>query len=112
MGWLHNNTAKLEYLCKVKTDFTFQIHLQDIHNEHLTKDLISLRLGWHPLAIESGRCIGIERNNRICKLCRSEAVESEYNFLLCCPLYDEKRKIYIARVPWPSLQKFYYCGAA
>ena len=52
------------------------------------------RLGSHHLEIENGRYNNIQRSERNCKLCTQNLVESEYHFLLCCPLYRELRTKY------------------
>ena len=39
------------------------------------------RLSAHKLAIETGRLENIDRANRICKLCNSMQIETEYHFL-------------------------------
>ena len=65
-----------------------------------------LRLTSHCLEIEFGRFNGINRENRLCKLCTQNVVESEYHFILCCPRYSEIRTKYLGHISWPNLNKF------
>ena len=44
-------------------------------------------LSSHDLAIERGRYQNITRQERISNFCTGKLVESEYHFLLVCPLY-------------------------
>ena len=39
----------------------------------------------HSLEIEVGRYSNVPRENRLCKYCNLNVVESEYRFLLSCP---------------------------
>ena len=65
-----------------------------------------LRMSSHNLEIEAGRYLGIDRNQRTCKLCNFNVVESEYHFVMCCPKYADLRDKYLGRIPWPSFNKF------
>ena len=55
-----------------------------------------------------GRYSNVPRENRLCKYCNLNVVESEYHFLLTCPKYYDLRKKYIRNISWPSLSKFSY----
>ena len=46
------------------------------------------------MSIETGRYKGMSRHERKCVLCTQNVGESEYHFLLCCPLYKEIRNKY------------------
>ena len=41
-----------------------------------------------------------------CVLCTQNESESEYHFLLCCPLYKELRTKYNITYSWPNLNMF------
>ena len=58
--------------------------------------------------LERGRYQNIPRRNRICKLCNTNVIENEYNFLVCCDFYDDISKSYIPRKYYtiPCIQKF------
>ena len=60
------------------------------------KRLISrFRSGCHGLHVDTGRCDkagpGVEREDRVCLVCQSTAVEDEQHFLLDCPAYSHLR---------------------
>ena len=102
-----NNSSKLSYYCNFKEEFKFENYLTSIQNDHLRKHLTSIRLSSHPLEIETGRKNGIDRNNRLCKLCSMKVVESEFHFILCCPRYRFLREKYMINLPHPTVYKFY-----
>ena len=64
------------------------------------------RLASHHLEIENGRFNNIQREHRTCKVCSQNLVETEYHFLLCCPLYRSLRTRYLKNISWVSLTKF------
>ena len=70
--------------------------------------LSKFRTSSHDLAIEKGRYINLDRNNRVCNNCNLKLVENECHFLLICPKYSELRSKYIKRYynTWPTVQKF------
>ena len=72
----------------------------------LKTQLTRFRLCSHSLEIETGRYNGIERNDRKCKLCNQNTVESEYHFMLCCPLYRDLRQTFGINIQFPTLHKF------
>jgi hypothetical protein len=56
----------------------------------LKQTLMRLRLGWHNLAVQSGRMYGQTRSHRHCPLCRRSGlhrVEDIMHFLAECPAY-------------------------
>ena len=61
------------------------------------------RLSSHNLEIETGRYNNIARENRICKFCNQNAIETEYHFLLCCSAYDQLRNKLCIRSSWPNI---------
>ena len=70
--------------------------------------LTSFRTSTHDLLIETGRYVDIDRNNRVCKSCNQNTVESEYHFLLVCTKHKELRRKYLPPYynSWPNLNKF------
>ena len=58
------------------------------------------------LEIERGRHIDVPGENRICRLCSMGTVESEFHFLLVCPLYTSFRRDILTSTSWPSVAKF------
>lgn len=45
----------------------------------------------HSLEVETGR-YNTDKNDRLCKLCSQNTIESKYLFLLCCTRFDDLRK--------------------
>ena len=50
--------------------------------------------------IETGRYFRIAPQERICKCCTSNNIESEHHFWLVCPLYTDLRRKYLPRFCW------------
>ena len=101
-----NSQSKLEYYCKFKNCFKYEKYLDVVDNAKYRIALSRLRLCSHSLEIESGRYNNIDRTDRICKLCNMNVVESEFHFVLCCPLYTELRRKYNMPCAWSTINKF------
>lgn len=101
-----SNSSKLEYYCQFKTEFKLEKYIECIASDALRSELAAFRLSAHNLDIERGRHINVPRENRICRLCSMGMVESEYHFLLVCPLYTSLRNELLTRSAWPSMAKF------
>ena len=101
-----SNTSKLDYYKRFKSSFCYEEYIDKIENDTLRKHFSCLRLTSHCLEIEFGRFNGIDRQNRLCKLCQQNVVESEYHFILCCPRYSEIRSKYLGHISWPNVNKF------
>ena len=98
--------SKLEYYCQFKTGFKLETYVECISNDSLRSELAAFRLSAHNLEIERGRHFDVSRQNRKCRLCSMGMVESEYHFLLVCPLYTDLRRSFLTRSSWPSVAKF------
>ena len=66
---------------ELKDDFSMSEYLKILHNKKLRTVVLKLRLSSHRLAIESGRHIGTERQNRKCIFCSTNDIEDEYHFV-------------------------------
>jgi len=100
------NSSKLEHYRKYKTYFCLEDYLNSIVNDNLRVQLCRFRTSSHMLENEMGRFASVARDCRICKLCSLNQIESEYHFLLCCPMYRCLRTKYFGNIHWPSLHKF------
>jgi hypothetical protein len=89
-----------------KTDFCFEKYIDVLKGDSLRKQMTCFRLSSHSLDIETGRFNGIDRSDRICRLCSLNQIESEYHFLLCCPAYANIRNKYFGHLPWPNTNTF------
>ncbi|KAL4222869.1 hypothetical protein ACF0H5_018909 [Mactra antiquata] len=103
-----NSFSRLETYKFFKISFEFEKYLDCIENDKYISVLARFRCSSHKLAIEEGRCRNIDKNLRLCKLCNMNQIESEYHFLLICPIYNELRKKYLHKYfyTWPNLNKF------
>jgi len=90
----------------LKNVFCYESYLDCINNDKRRKTLTRFRLSSHSLSIGTGRYNGITRNERKCVLCTQNVRESEYHFLLCCPLYKELRNKYNITSSWPNWNVF------
>ena len=92
--------SKLRTYRLLKTSLGYEQYLSEIHNVEQRTALTKLRLSNHPLMIEKGRHLKIERNARFCPFCPNK-VEDEKHFLLECKpfssirieLFDKTRKV-------------------
>ena len=100
------NSPKLDYYAKFKETFCYEDYLDKSKNDKLRKSFSRLRLSSHSLEIETGRYNGVDRINRLCKLCNQNVVETEYHFLLCCTKYRDIRTKYLGHQSWPTINKF------
>ena len=91
---------------EIKNVFEISEYLLQIKNRKYRQILSKIRLSSHQLAIEKGRHINIERNQRKCPLCTSD-IEDEFHFILICPEYIDLRKTYIHKYFYtrPSMYK-------
>lgn len=99
---------KLESYRLFKDSFTCEKYLSCVVNTKYRVALTRFRCSAHKLLIEEGRYRNIIREERICRLCNMNLVESEYHFLLVCPLYRELRRTCLPQYycSWPTIQKF------
>ena len=103
-----NNSRRLSSYCRYKHEFKFELYLDTIHEKKFKIALSRFRLSFHRLEIEQGRYHDIPRNERLCKSCSKNCIESENHFLLVCPFYKEVRRQYLKPYfcRWPTLSKF------
>ena len=78
-----NNYPRLSSYCCFKHDFNQEQYLDTITEKKYRIALSKLRISAHNLAIEKGRHTNTFCNERICRNCNSNVVESDYH----CPRY-------------------------
>ena len=88
------DSSKLYYYRLFKTNFEMEPYLTVTKNNILQMQFARFRLSAHQLNIEKGRHLQLNRNERLCTLCNSSAVESEFHFLLNCQKYLYLRRKY------------------
>ena len=84
--------SKLRTYRHFKKAFELEEYVETNLTKHERSLLCQFRTGILPLRIETGRYVGEAPEDRLCKLCTSQSVESEMHFLLQCERYDDLRR--------------------
>ena len=71
----------------IKTNYAFEKYLE-LHNFNHRRILTKIRCSDHRLEIEKGRHRKVPREDRICRLCTVNEIETEDHFLNKCKFYD------------------------
>ena len=88
-GYKKNETpSRMQFYNEIKTQFAFENYL-DIPNFSLRKIITKFRCSDHILEIEKGRHNKIPREERVCKVCDCEEIETEEHFLIKCKFYEK-----------------------
>jgi hypothetical protein len=87
--------SKLSYYSSFKTVFECEHYIQEVHVLKHRRALAWLRCCNHNLQVECGRRQGVEKENRLCLLCKSGKVEVEFHFTLVCTFYNQIRDSYL-----------------
>ena len=93
-----SNESRLSLLKNSKEKHTISNYISSLKFDPTRRLFAKLRLGVLPLRVEKGRWAGIERENRICKLCRQGVVEDESHFIFDCPPFTACRKPYLDKL--------------
>ena len=103
-----NNSPRLESYCIFKHNYNNELYLSCIKESKYRIALARFRTPSHNLSIEKDRHINLTRDQRLCKSCNMKTIESEYHFLLVCPMYRELRLNYFKPCfcHWSSFTKF------
>ena len=93
---------------ELKINFEISDYLLCLRNVKNRIVLSRLRLSSHKLAIEKGRHLNVERNQRKCIYCDLNEIEDEFHFILMCPKYVDLRNKYINKyyTNRPNMFKF------
>ena len=79
--------TRLQFYRKIKNNVKFESYLE-LPNYDIRKIIAKIRCSDHMLEIEKGRHRKIPREERVCKVCNDNEVETEDHFLTKCKLYD------------------------
>lgn len=103
-----NNSPRLQAYSIFKHNFELEKYLNTVSEKKYKIALTRFRTSSHNLLIETGRYDGTPRADRTCKSCNMKQIESEYHFLLVCPLYRDLRVKYFTPYfcHWPNINKF------
>ena len=89
---------RLQFYKAIKNDLKFEEYLT-IPTFESRKVITKIRCSDHQLQVEKGRHHNVPRENRICKLCPLDEMETEDHFLMRCTFFDRlKLKHYIPLV--------------
>ena len=99
LGRTEGQTNKLRFYKTFKHDLSREHYLSIIHDFQLRKNITKFRCSDHKLEIEVGRHKKLKVEERICKVCDANVVETELHFLSCCPLYEDLRIRYFGNSP-------------
>ena len=102
-------SGKMAFYTQVKKNFQFETYLDQIPR-HERKAITKLRLSCHSLPIERMRYQKIQRNERICTVCKENEVGDEWHYLMRCKQQNinDRRKEFIQGVKTiqPQLECF------
>ena len=76
--------GRFEIYYKVKKQYKFEEYLH-LNQNTLRRHITNIRISTHSLPIESLRKLGIPRNERLCPLCPTNEIGSEFHILMNCP---------------------------
>lgn len=81
---------------EIKQDYQIEDYLEKIGNPTHRVSLTKLRLGAHSLRIQTGKYENggtpIPVEHRTCLVCKTNAIEDEQHFLMCCQGYHDIRR--------------------
>ena len=60
--------------------------------------LRKLKCSVHKLNVETGRHSGIPYKQRLCILCNKHEIEDELHFVMCCPVHNQIRSVFLPNV--------------
>ena len=86
------NVPKLRTYIKFKTCFKTEKYLTLNLNRNERSIMTQFRCGVLPLRVETGRFVGKQVSDRICKMCNQGSVKDEIHFLVNCQYYTNLRE--------------------
>jgi len=90
-----SNSSKCNIYRLFKTEFRFEPYLNQLPFK-LCNYLTKFRCRSTRIPVESGIFIGLERKDRLCKLCPLNVVGDEYHYIFECTLFTSERKQFLA----------------
>ena len=103
-SWLNdvNTMPKLRTYKLLKTSFGTENYVASNINRDSKSTICRFRNGTFPLRIELGRYRKQPLNERLCTKCNNAQIESEFHFLMDCPLYDDERTVFFNSVSYEN----------
>ena len=93
LGEIHPRTEKLQEKKQTgESKVKLEGYLTNIKNNLHREAFCQFRISAHPLMCETGRyCCNIAYEQRLCRLCEMNKVESEHHFIFECSYYGDLR---------------------
>ena len=91
-------SPKLTFFHSVYTMGSRPHYVDSLVNKCDRSAISKIRVSAHPLMIERGRHLNMQRNNRYCPICNNGEIEDEKHFLLACSGYIPQRQIFINKI--------------
>lgn len=76
--------SRLSLYSTLKINFGRERYLELVKNMSFRKAITKVRLSDHNFDIEKGRKNNIERQNRVCQLCQSGSIGTEFHVVMQC----------------------------
>ena len=83
--------SRLNTYCVFKSDFGVENYVTINLPRYIRSFIAKLRSSTLPIRIETGRFERLSREERICKFCDNQDIESEYHYMFECLLYNDLR---------------------
>jgi len=88
------SSPKCIYYRIFKTQHELESYLCNLPEKYVNC-LVNYRMCNNRLPIETGRWVGLERNQRVCNLCNNGDIGDEFHYIFRCSYFSVKRKHYI-----------------
>ncbi len=98
------NKPKLDFLMGIKSEFGVEPFIKLNLPRHERSLLSQLRYGILQIRLETGRYKSEKRTDRLCKICNEGVLEDQYHFVLRCPIYNDRRNVFIEKVKEKTIQ--------
>lgn len=85
------NSSKLSFYSTFKEFYEQEPYLNILRHFEQRRLFTKFRISNHQLAIETGRYYKIPRDERLCLVCCTNAMETEQHLILHCPAYSDIR---------------------
>ena len=85
------NAPKLRTYMTLKTEYELEQYVKLNLAKNERSVLAQFRCGILPIRVETGRYVGELLEERLCRFCDLQSVETECHFLINCPFYNDIR---------------------
>ena len=98
---------RLNYYTLIKRSYYLNKCAEVLNIRKFRHFYFSLKIGSLDLEVNRGRYYNIPRDERVCKLCKSN-IEDEYHFMMKCPFYQDLRQKHLSNkfIENPNVHKY------